>query len=113
MSNSPESVQISEHEDGVELTVKVVPASSRNRIMGVWNKALRVAVAAPPEGGKANQKVVRLLAEAFDIKRGQVAITHGQTQPLKRVRVTGLSAKQVRELVRQTLAGPGSILPPQ
>ncbi|MGB9626422.1 MAG: DUF167 domain-containing protein, partial [Phycisphaerae bacterium] len=46
---------------GVEVAVKVVPGSSRDRIMGVLGDALKIAVAAPPEKGKANQAVIEVL----------------------------------------------------
>ena len=99
MSNHADDVQITSHDDGVELRVKVVPGSSRDRVAGVWDTALRVAVAAPPEGGKANARVIRLLAGVFGVGRGAVTITHGLTQPVKRVRIAGLSREQACRLL--------------
>ena len=93
---SAADIQITEHDGGVELAVKVVPGSSRDKVTGVWDTALRVAVSAPPEGGKANKQVCALLAATFGVKRADVTITHGQTQPLKRVRIEGLSAAEAR-----------------
>lgn len=100
MKGDPENIEMTEREDGVELAVKVVPGSSRNEIVGVWNAALRVAVAAPPEGGKANQQLIRVLADNFGVKRAAVRIVRGQAQPLKRVRMAGISAEQVRQALR-------------
>ena len=100
MSPSAADVQITERAGGVEFSVKVVPGSSRDRIAGVWDTALRITVAAPPEAGKANKDVVRLLAATFGVRRGDVAITHGQTQPLKRVRIHGLSADHARQQLK-------------
>jgi len=77
--------------DGVRLSVKVVPGASRSRVAGVFDRALRVAVAAPPEGGRANAEVIELLAEVFGVKRGAVQIVRGQTQRVKVVRLTGVS----------------------
>jgi len=102
---SADSIQIAERNSGVEFSVKVVPGSSRNKIVGVWDTALRVAVAAPPEAGKANKEVVRLLAATFGVKRADVAITRGQTQPLKRVRIVGISAEHARRQLK-SLLGP-------
>jgi uncharacterized protein (TIGR00251 family) len=105
MSNHAEDVQLTVRDSGIEFSVKVVPGSSRSRIAGVWGTALRVAVAAPPEGGRANTQVICLLARAFGVSRGAVAITHGLTRPLKRVRVTGLSGEQARRLLAVALPG--------
>ena len=96
-------VQISEHDGGVDLAVKVVPGSSRDKITGVWDIALRLAVSASPEGGKANKQVCALLAATFGVRKADVTITHGQTQPLKRVRIEGLSAAQARHALAAAL----------
>ncbi len=105
MDGSVGDIQIAKRDGGVEFSVKVVPGSSRNKIVGVWDKALRIAVAAPPEGGKANKEVVRLVADAFGVKHGDVAITHGQTRRLKRVRINGISADHARQQL-ESLLGP-------
>lgn len=82
--------------NGVELTVKVVPGSSRDRIAGVLGDALKVAVSAPPEKGKANQAVIEVLAKALGVKRNAIQILAGHTQPRKTVLLTGLTASQIR-----------------
>jgi uncharacterized protein (TIGR00251 family) len=76
--------------DGVRLSVKVVPGASRSRVAGVFDHALRVAVAAPPEGGRANAEVIDLLAGVLGVKRASVSILRGQTQRLKLIRIGGV-----------------------
>jgi uncharacterized protein (TIGR00251 family) len=100
---SAADIQITEQDGGVELTVKVVPGSSRDRVTGAWNTALRMAVSAPPEGGKANKHVCALLAATLGVRRADVTITHGHTQPLKRVRIEGLSAAHARRALAAAL----------
>jgi len=89
-------LQIGECAGGVEFSVKVVPGSSRNQIVGIWDTSLRLAVTAPPEGGKANKHVIRLVAEALGVKRGAVEIVQGRAQPVKRLRVGGLTPDELR-----------------
>lgn len=79
---------------GVELSVKVVPGASRTKVVGSWGQALKVAVAAPPEGGKANEAVVKLLASVFGVRRANVGIVSGHGKPLKRVSIAGLTVPQ-------------------
>ena len=81
---------------GAEFTVNVVPGASRTRVVGVLGRALKVAVAAPPEAGKANAAVAALLASVLGVKKGDVTILSGQTQPLKRVAVVGITPENVR-----------------
>lgn len=54
-----------QHAEGVQLTCWVVPGAARSELKGVHGDALKVRVAAPPEGGRANTEVCRLLGDAF------------------------------------------------
>jgi hypothetical protein len=56
-------------------------------VAGVHGGALKVAVAAPPEKGKANREVVRLVAGAFGLGVGDIEIVAGETSPDKVVRL--------------------------
>ena len=49
----------------VTLIVKVVPGSSRDRIVGKYGDALKVQVSAAPERGRANEAVIALIAIAL------------------------------------------------
>lgn len=89
--------------DGVEFSIKAVPGASRSRVLGLWNRALRIAVAAPPHAGKANNEIVSLLADLLSLRRSNVAIVAGLTSPLKRIRVTGLSPTLLESRLRNAL----------
>ena len=55
---------------------------------------------APAEGGRANEAVVRLLAETVDVPRRQVALVSGHTAREKVVELAGVEAAEVeRRLV--------------
>ncbi len=97
MPGNSANIEIIATADGIELTVKVVPGASRTKVVGSLGHALKLAVAAPPEAGKANDAVRRLLAELLGVKRADVSIVAGQTQPLKRIAVAGVSVAQARQ----------------
>jgi len=80
---------------GVELAVKVVPGASRDRVMGVLGDALKIAVTAPPEKGKANQAVIEVLARVLGVKRSGIQIVAGHTQSRKTVRIADLTGAQM------------------
>jgi len=88
---------IQENSGGVLFTAKVVPGSSRTTIAGVLEDMVKVRVAAAPEKGKANQCLVTFLAKQLGVRKGDVEIVSGQTQPVKQVRVTGISAAEFLE----------------
>lgn len=97
MPPDPGSLDILETSAGVEFPIKAVPGASRTALAGIWNGALRVALAAPAERGKANDALVRFLADALGVRRRDVTIVAGSSHPLKRVFVTGLSAARARQ----------------
>ena len=75
------------------LKVKAVPGASRSEIVGKLGEALKVRVAAPPEGGKANREIVALVAAKLGLSLNCVAVLSGQSSPAKVLSVEGLSAE--------------------
>lgn len=80
-------------EGGVSIAIKAVPNASRNKIAGLLGDRLKIAVAAPPEAGKANIAICKLLAKVLGVPVRDVSVTAGHTQPLKRVHVAGADVK--------------------
>jgi uncharacterized protein YggU (UPF0235/DUF167 family) len=72
-------------------------------VQGRYGDALKVSVAAPPEGGRANDAVGKLLAETFGVKAGAVSIVAGETNRAKRFALTGLEVDDVRFRLEQVL----------
>jgi len=85
------------------IAVKVVPGASRDELAGRLGEAIKVRVAAPPEGGKANRAVCKLLAEALGVGRQAVAVVAGASQPRKRIAIEGLSPDEVRQRLGRSL----------
>ncbi len=81
--------------DGVSIRVKVVPGASRTRIAGLLGDRLKVQVAPPPEGGKANLAVCALLAQVLGVAPRNVTVVEGHSRPQKTLRVVGMSTEQV------------------
>jgi uncharacterized protein (TIGR00251 family) len=75
---------------GLELAIKVVPGASRTEIAGPLGNRLKVRIAAPPQGGKANRALVQVLSEWLGVS--DVEIVAGHSSAEKTVRVFGLSA---------------------
>lgn len=84
-------------EGGSSLHVKAVPGSSRDRVEGLLGDHLKVAVSAPPEGGRANERLCAVLARALGIPERQVRVATGDSRSRKTVAVDGLAPEQVRQ----------------
>ena len=83
-------------------TVKVVPGSSRTAVCGLLEDMLKVKVAAAPERGKANRRLIEHLAKQLAVKKGSIEIISGQTSPVKQVRISGISARMLLERLKPT-----------
>ena len=87
---------ITAEDDGVVLGVKVVPGASRTRYLGPWQELARIAVAAPPEKGKANQALIKYLADLLDIPKRNIEVVRGQSSPVKKIRIGQVNTAAVR-----------------
>ena len=88
---------------GVSFAVRVQPRASRTAIAGVVGDALKVSLAAPPVDGKANEALIRFLADWLDVPRASVEIASGEASRNKVVRVSGVTAEFVRSRLGQEL----------
>ena len=82
------------HRNGVtSFSLRVSPGAARTRVLGEHAGALKLAVAAAPEKGKANRAVVEFLADILGVRKGDITVVSGETSRSKRIAVTGLDAK--------------------
>jgi len=84
------------HNDGALLDLKVVPGARRDAIAGTLGDRLKVLVSAPPEGGRANAAVLRLLARRLGIPGKDLGVLRGQTSPEKTVLARGIGPDEAR-----------------
>ena len=78
------------------LSLKVVPGSSWDEIVGWLGDSLKVKAKAPPEKGRANEAVVALLAERLGIDASSIAVVSGHGSPAKVVDVNGMDDEAIR-----------------
>jgi len=85
-------IQLGEHDEGVILPVRAQPGARKAGVLGEQAGALKVAVTAPPEDGKANKALVEALRDMLEVKRSQIELVSGQTSRDKRFLVRGVTA---------------------
>jgi uncharacterized protein (TIGR00251 family) len=93
----------------VRLTLRVQPGAKRNALLarmpgGVW----KVAVAAPPVEGRANDAVVELVSDLLGVHRRQVTLARGTSSRGKVVEVEGLSEAEANARLEAALAKKGT-----
>jgi uncharacterized protein len=90
---------IHETSAGVTFAVKVHPRAKKNAITGEFGDALKVSLTAPPIDGRANEACVEFFAKLLKVPRSSVTIASGQASRQKVIRVSGLSAEEVRRRI--------------
>jgi uncharacterized protein len=69
---------------------RVSPGGRRNELVGRHGEGWKVRVAAPPEGGRANDAVLELLAQELSLPRRSLSIVSGRTAREKVVQMDGI-----------------------
>jgi uncharacterized protein (TIGR00251 family) len=90
--------------DAVMLRVHAQPGAGRTAVTGRHGDAVKVKVAAPPVGGRANDALARLLAETFGLAPDAVTLVSGPASRTKRFRLEGAEPAQVESTLRRLLA---------
>jgi uncharacterized protein (TIGR00251 family) len=91
-------LRIAEQDGAVTFEVRVAPRASRNRVIGIQDGALKVALTAPPVDGAANEALTKLIAKALGVAKSDVEILRGDRARIKVLRVRGVRAEEVRSV---------------
>ena len=96
----------------IVLRVRVQPGAGRSEVIGRFGHgpgvaALKLKVAAPPEGGRANAAVSELLATTLGLPPASVRLTAGETSRTKRFRIGPLELDTARRLLVAAGGGAG------
>ena len=94
---------LSANADGARVALKVCAPARHQGVLGVELDAggqsrLAVAVSAPPEGGRANAAVVRVLTGRWRLAQSAIAVVSGARARRKVVHVRGSPAALVAKL---------------
>ena len=81
------------------LLVRVQPGARRTGFAGWFGDLPRLAVAAPPVDGAANEEVVRTIAETFGLRPRQVRLVGGAGSRTKRLEIDGFTEDEISAVV--------------
>lgn len=82
----------------ITLTLHIQPGAKKTEFAGLHGDALKIRLAAPPVDGKANEALVRFLADVLDLPKSAVILKSGQTSRRKVLEVTGSDAARISAL---------------
>lgn len=70
-----------------KLSVRVKPNSKQQKIEIGEKGELIIRLKSPPVDGKANAELIKLLAEAYGVRKSQVSIKSGFSSKMKQVEI--------------------------
>jgi uncharacterized protein len=97
-------IAIVPHTEGAILSVVAQPGSKRNAVLGERAGAIRIAVTAPPDKGKANAAIQAVLAENLGCKTAQVSLISGAAARQKRFLIRGIDPEELRNRLSHVTA---------
>ncbi|WP_164930663.1 DUF167 domain-containing protein [Aquifex aeolicus] len=71
----------------MRIKVKVKPKSKKEEVKKISEEEYEVKVKEPPEGGRANQRLIELLSEHFGVSKSRIRIVSGHTSRNKVVEI--------------------------
>jgi uncharacterized protein len=79
---------------GVSVAIRLTPRAKADRIVALaatadGGRVIKASVTAPAEGGRANEALLQLLADACRVPRRDLAIVAGASSRQKTVRISG------------------------
>jgi uncharacterized protein (TIGR00251 family) len=82
-------------EGGVRLVVVAKPRSKKEGVEAGKDGSLVVRVQAPPVEGAANERIVAVLADLLDVRKGDVRFVRGETARHKELEIAGVTLEDV------------------
>lgn len=92
-------LEIKDEGSSCTISVKVLPRSSRNMVVGVENGVLKIKVQAPPVEGAANEALIDFLSKILARPRNSIEVLKGQTSRHKLIRLKGMERTEVLKTI--------------
>ena len=84
---------------GITLTLHIQPGAKKTEFAGLHGDALKIRLAAPPVDGKANEALLKFVADTLKLPKSAVNLKSGQSSRRKVLEVQGASAEAVARLI--------------
>ncbi len=96
-------IDITDHAEGCILPVHAQPGAKKAAVGGEHGGALKIAVTAPPEDGRANDALIEVLRDTLGLKRSQIDLIGGQTSRDKKFLIRGMTRPELESLINTLL----------
>jgi uncharacterized protein (TIGR00251 family) len=73
---------------GIRFAVQIMPNAKKSEVVGLLEDVLKIRLQAQPIEGKANEALIRYIADKLDVPKSAVSITHGHTNKRKIIEIS-------------------------
>jgi uncharacterized protein (TIGR00251 family) len=89
--------------DGVILDLEISAGAKETSVYGYnpWRKRIEIRLSERAQKGRANAELVSFLSGLFKVNSGNVRIISGLTSSKKSVKITGIDAPMVLQVITQ------------
>lgn len=102
---------ISAKGDGVVISVRVQPRSSRSVIAGMYGESVRICLKSAPVDDAANRECCALLSKLLGVPRSSVSVISGKSSRSKNMKVEGMTVQATEAALAPYLDTPSSSKP--
>jgi uncharacterized protein (TIGR00251 family) len=81
---------------GVRISVHAQPGAKKTEVAGLHGNAIKIRIQAPPLEGRANDELIRFLAEALNVPRAHVTLYRGDKSRTKVFSIIGVDEASTR-----------------
>ncbi|MDX1775389.1 MAG: DUF167 family protein [Desulfobulbales bacterium] len=86
------------------LSIYVQPRASRNRVAGMHGSSVKLSITAAPVDNKANEAVIRFIADLFKVPKSSVSIKSGRQGRHKNVILDNLALGEAKKILAAALS---------
>ena len=97
-------IELAIHPEGILLPVRAQAGGSKNGIRGEQNGLLKVCVTQIAEKGKANKALAETIAKGLGLKKSQVELFSGETQPQKKFLIRAITRDDLEQRLAEVLS---------
>jgi uncharacterized protein (TIGR00251 family) len=94
-------LDIQENPQGLIVAIRAHAGARKNAILGERQGALRMAVTAAADKGRANAAIIALLSDELSVPKSSIQIVAGTTSPLKRVQIVSDEPRALRQALER------------
>ncbi len=90
---------IAEKEQGIILSVKLVPNSSFSKVIDYTEEFIRIKISSPPIDNRANKELISFCSNLLKINKSKIKIISGEKSKVKKILITNAKIDDITQKI--------------